>query len=547
MRRETNPAVVKNQNTGRSHHYYYYYYYCKMEEDTHIKNSSGSTSMLKSSYKCVVCGSSLQHITTLEGRCLHLKKCAKKHSVKASDFKKEVHEVDLLPLSCKTNTQQQSTIHRFLNNNTTATSLSTVTTVRSLNQVLMDNAKRLEKCKEIARQTSNTITTKKRPISNTSTRTNATKKATTTSSSYCPAYKRIAGTDLICDGFQYATSHLSTKYFLSHFHLDHYIGLTSSWSVGEIYCSKITANLVQQQLGVDSQYLHPLDLHTPIVIESRGKPVTVTLLDANHCPGACMFLFQIGIHKTTSILHVGDFRWSREKMLHKSSPLLHLNGRLDDLYLDTTYCDEKYSNIPPQQDAIDATIKVIQRELAHATKQGLKPLLLFGSYSIGKERLYLEICRRLNIKAFVDKSRYNTLAALNLPVEQMSLLTTNKSETFVRIIPLAHINFKQMPSYLNSKADKVFSKPYDCIIGIRPTGWSFSENNKSIVSKRNSGNVTIYSVPYSEHSNFAELLDCLHCLKPKRIIPTVSVSKSDEQVSLLLRSLQKQQNDNMIV
>lgn len=508
--------------------------------------SSSGTSMLESSsYKCVVCGSSLQHIATLQGRLCHLKKCAKKHSVKASDFKKEIQEVHALPLSCKTNTQQ-STIHRFFNNNVTA-SASTAPAVRSLNHVLMDNAKRLEKCKEITRQNNTTANnlSKKRPISNTTTRTNATKK--NTNSSYCPAYKRIAGTDLICDGFQYATSQLSTKYFLSHFHLDHYIGLTSSWNVGDIYCSFTTANLVHQRLGVQKKYLYPLDFLTPTVIESRGKPVTVTLLDANHCPGASMFLFQIGINKTTSILHVGDFRWSREKMLQKSSPLLHLNGRLDDLYLDTTYCEEKYLNIPSQQDAIDATMEIIESELADAAKRRLKPLILFGSYSIGKERLYLEICRRLKVKAFVDQSRYNTLAALNLPAEQMSLLTTNKSETFVRIIPLAHINFKQLPSYLNSKADKVFSRPYDYIIGLRPTGWSFSENNKSLVSKRNSGNLTIFSVPYSEHSNFAELLDCLHCLKPKRIIPTVSVSKSDEQVSLLLRSLRKQQNDNIIL
>ena len=38
----------------------------------------------------------------------------------------------------------------------------------------------------------------------------------------CPAYKRITGADFICDGFHYANSSLSTKYFLSHFHSDHY-------------------------------------------------------------------------------------------------------------------------------------------------------------------------------------------------------------------------------------------------------------------------------------------------------------------------------------
>ena len=43
-----------------------------------------------------------------------------------------------------------------------------------------------------------------------------------------------------------------------------------------------TANLVNQQLGVDKKYLHPLPMDEPTVIASKGKPVTVTLLNANH-------------------------------------------------------------------------------------------------------------------------------------------------------------------------------------------------------------------------------------------------------------------------
>jgi len=507
------------------------------------------------SYKCVICGSSLQHITTLKGRVLHLKQCSKKYGIQARDLcikddnddhgeiTNDEQEMELTCINNESNiinTQAKTISSCFSNLNESSKP------PRTLNTILMDNAKRLAKCNNIIKKNvpgnkgvipqKKTTTWKRRPFKN-------------VNGDYCPSYKRITGTDIICDGFYYASPKLSKTYFLSHFHYDHYGGITSSWNHGTIYCSTVTANLVHQQLGVQKCYLHPLELLTPTVIESRGKPITVTLLDANHCPGAVMFLFQIGTMKIKNILHVGDFRWNREVMLQKSSPLLPFTTlgtssslQLDELYLDTTYCDESYSNIPSQREAIDATLKVVEREIAECNKRRLKPLILFGSYAIGKERLYLEICERLRVKALVDKKRYKTLAALNLPPEKMNLLTTRAEETFVRIVPLPHINFKHMPSYYSAAGGTyALSRPFDCIIGFRPTGWTISEkkSNHELISKRTNGKLSIYGVPYSEHSNFLELIDCLNCLKPKKIIPTVSASKSDEQVQLLLTSLDR--------
>ena len=36
--------------------------------------------------------------------------------------------------------------------------------------------------------------------------------------------------------------------------------------------------------------------------------------------------------------------------------------------------------------------------------------------------------------------------------------------------------------------------------------------------------MSVYGVPYSEHSSFPELRDCVARLRPKRVVPTVSSS-----------------------
>ena len=273
---------------------------------------------------------------------------------------------------------------------------------------------------------------------------------------------------------------------------------------------------------------------TPTVIQSKGKPISVTLLDANHCPGAIMFLFEVG---KRTILHVGDFRWNREIMLQQAPLRALQKSTLDDLFLDTTYCDPKYT-LPSQAVAIKATIEVFESEL----KNGTKTLHLFGAYTIGKERMYLSVASKFGMKVYVDSRRYRILAALQWPKERMKLLTTRKEEASIWVVPLGDINFKKMPGYLPSANNKPFSFPFKRVVGYRPTGWSMGgKPASSIVSSRNSGNMAIHSIPYSEHSSFPELLDCLECLKPQRIIPTVSASKSEEQVDLLLRTLRQKQ------
>jgi hypothetical protein len=75
-----------------------------------------------------------------------------------------------------------------------------------------------------------------------STRTTTTKRPSG-NAGYAPAFKKIQLGSMSCpivvDGFQYSSSLLSDCYFLTHFHSDHYVGLTSDFDAGTV-CREIS-------------------------------------------------------------------------------------------------------------------------------------------------------------------------------------------------------------------------------------------------------------------------------------------------------------------
>ncbi|NXA72036.1 DCR1A protein, partial [Thryothorus ludovicianus] len=290
---------------------------------------------------------------------------------------------------------------------------------------------------------------------------------------HCPFYKKIPGTGFTVDAFQYGEIEGCTAYFLTHFHSDHYCGLTKNFRF-PIYCNKITGNLVKSKLRVQEQHVHVLPMDTPCVVSG----IKVLLLDANHCPGATMILFYLP--SGAVILHTGDFR--ADPSMERYPALM--GQQIHTLYLDTTYCSPEYT-FPSQQEVIKFAVNIAFETVT------LNPrtLVVCGTYSIGKEKVFLGIL--------------------------ISYLMGLSICWFFCVFFL-----QGLQDHLSK-----FSENFDQILAFKPTGWTYSDSCLSLedIKPQTRGKITIYGIPYSEHSSYLEMKRFVQWLKPQKIIPTVNV------------------------
>ncbi|DBA71749.1 TPA: hypothetical protein ACH3X2_011021 [Trebouxia sp. C0005] len=313
--------------------------------------------------------------------------------------------------------------------------------------------------------------------------------------------KWINGTNFMVDGFNFQNARCK-NYFLTHFHSDHTTGLNRAFSSGVIYCSPITATLLTKDMGMPAERVIPLPVDTPIIIDG----VSVTLMDANHCPGACMMLFKVPSKtgKPQVILHTGDMRWQPHLAQH---PALRA-CKVELLYMDTTYCLPKHE-FPSQNSAIASLVKVMRE--AHAAER--KTLFVVGSYHIGKERAFFGAAKAMGFKIWCHAAKKRVMEWCEMPKEDMDCLVSKESAAQIHVVFMGQGLQPEALEQRRLKGD------YAKIVAFRPTGWSYQKKG---LQTRREGNVTIYGIPYSEHSSFAELRDCVKRLRPKRIIPTVN-------------------------
>jgi len=272
----------------------------------------------------------------------------------------------------------------------------------------------------------------------------------------------------------------SDTYFLSHFHSDHMTNLRPGWSRGPLYVSPVTAKLLTHAKKVDPNVIRCIEPGEAVRPEG-SEEVTVRAFDANHCPGALMFVFDT---PSGRVLHTGDFRYDPE--IHRT---VQKHGPFDLAFIDATY-DAPHYVFPPQKDII--------RRVLELTEENLSKDVYLGLYTIGKTRIVKALVERFERPFYVTRHIYQAYRAMGAGC----LVTADRHSTNFYGFNLGYFGryFKMNNPDYRSRA-----------LVIIPTGWTVDMGSK--------GNRDgFHYVAYSEHCDWRERRDFMELIRPKRVV-----------------------------
>jgi DNA cross-link repair 1A protein len=167
------------------------------------------------------------------------------------------------------------------------------------------------------------------------------------------------------------------------------------------------------------------------------------------------------------------------------------------------------------------------RDAVLAENHNPKVLFLFGTYTIGKEKVFFTAAEALQKKLYVGKQKKKVLDALGdcLTIEERGLITSDDTATNLHVVPMGSTSFDRM-----KLIKKYYKNRYDTIVAFKPTGWTFTQTKKNDRGTKRSkrGQLIQYAVPYSEHSSFSELRELVKFLQPRAIMPHVGNDRGEK-------------------
>uniref|UniRef100_A0A8R7R252 DNA repair metallo-beta-lactamase domain-containing protein n=3 Tax=Triticum urartu TaxID=4572 RepID=A0A8R7R252_TRIUA len=313
-------------------------------------------------------------------------------------------------------------------------------------------------------------------------------------------------------------SALKRHRFLTHAHRDHLAGITTA---GAVYASRLTVLIARHifpQLGSDA--FVEMELGAPVLVPDPDGDFTVTAFDANHCPGAVMFLFEGAFG---NVLHTGDCRLTPDCI--QGLPFRYITAeapgasqappscRIDYLFLDCTF-----AKCPLQFPAKEASIRqVINCIWEHPNA----PTVYLVSDMLGQEDILIEVSRAFGSKIYVDRDK-NSECYHTLSLVAPEILTEDVSSRF-QVIEFPRLLERATEMLALARARQ---QPEPLII--RPsTQWyahyaapEASLKQKPALTEPMRDEFGVWHVCLTMHSSREELEQALRFLQPKWVIST---------------------------
>ncbi|EED83235.1 predicted protein [Postia placenta Mad-698-R] len=372
----------------------------------------------------------------------------------------------------------------------------------------------------------------------------------------------------------YGSKPPSALHLLTHTHTDHLYGLSARSFSGQVICSRDAKEMllrhevygeralkdqdiraektrtfahlkVEPRVMQDGTLLfegardliRTLPLYTPTTIELDDKKrVKLTLFDANHCPGAVMFLIE---GDDGAVLHTGDFRaepWFLQSLMKNPflqkylAPPPSCSGArrthedvlhtLEAIHLDTA-CLFSTLHVPTKDAATSGLMELMCL---------LPPTTLFfiNAWTWGYEDVLKAISRTFRTRIHVDRYKFGVYKHLEGEPFLQNIITQDAASTRFhaceRFDRCNHVSVvAESPRNQTVAAGRSVNANGEHVVYVNPVtmgvaGWDlYLKETRERLARGEIVNHLL--VPLSRHSPLPELRDFVSLFRPKQVVP----------------------------
>uniref|UniRef100_A0AC11AYI0 DNA cross-link repair 1C n=1 Tax=Ovis aries TaxID=9940 RepID=A0AC11AYI0_SHEEP len=242
------------------------------------------------------------------------------------------------------------------------------------------------------------------------------------------------------------------------------------------------------------------------------------------------FLFQ---GNNGTVLYTGDFRLAKGEAARME--LLHSGGRVKDIqsvYLDTTFCDPKYYQIPSREECLRGIMELVRNWISRSPYH---VVWLNCKAAYGYEYLFTNLSEEFGLQVHVNKLDMFR----NMPDILHHLTTDRDTQIHACRHPKAeeYFQWNKLPCGITSK-----NKIPLHTISIKPSTMWFGERTRKTNIIVRTGESS-YRACFSFHSSYSEIKDFLSYICPVNVYPNViplgtTMDKVKEILKPLCRSSQ---------